>query len=87
MGVPYHVTDTIHHTSCPTHPSKINAILCIAEMHNHRVLVLSAFGCGAFRNPPYHIACLFRQVEYLQLIVAANDTPMTEAKIASNNCI
>ena len=25
-------------------------------------IVLSAFGCGAFRNPPAHIASLFKRV-------------------------
>jgi uncharacterized protein (TIGR02452 family) len=39
---------------------KIRAILRIAANHGHADLVLSAFGCGAFRNPPRHMAELFR---------------------------
>ena len=30
--------------------------------HGHDSLVLSAFGCGAFQNPPDHIARLFKEV-------------------------
>jgi uncharacterized protein (TIGR02452 family) len=41
---------------------KIRAILRIAAHHNQTDLVLSAFGCGAFRNPPHHMAELFRAV-------------------------
>jgi uncharacterized protein (TIGR02452 family) len=41
---------------------KIRAILRIAAAHGHADLVLSAFGCGAFRNPPHHVAQLFREV-------------------------
>lgn len=29
--------------------------------NGQRTLVLSAFGCGAFRNPPRHMAELFRE--------------------------
>lgn len=32
----------------------------IARENGQRALVLSAFGCGAFRNPPRHMAELFR---------------------------
>lgn len=39
---------------------KIRAILRIARENGQRVLVLSAFGCGAFHNPPRHVAELFR---------------------------
>jgi len=38
---------------------KIRAILRIAAHHRQTALVLSAFGCGAFRNPPHHVAALF----------------------------
>lgn len=34
----------------------------IAAIHNHDSIVLSAFGCGAFRNPPKHMAELFHSV-------------------------
>lgn len=41
---------------------KIRTILRICGEFNHDCLVLSAFGCGAFRNPPHHIARLFNEV-------------------------
>lgn len=41
---------------------KIRAILNIALVNNHDSIVLSALGCGAFRNPPEHIAELFKEV-------------------------
>lgn len=41
---------------------KMRTILRIAGKHNHDALVLSAFGCGAFCNPPEHVALLFREV-------------------------
>jgi uncharacterized protein (TIGR02452 family) len=40
---------------------KIAAILRIAAHHGHTELVLSAFGCGAFGNPPQHVAELFAE--------------------------
>jgi uncharacterized protein (TIGR02452 family) len=40
---------------------KIEGILSIAVENGHTVLILSAFGCGAYMNPPGHIARLFRQ--------------------------
>ena len=41
---------------------KMRTILRIAGKHNHNALVLSAFGCGAYCNPPEHIAMLFKEV-------------------------
>ena len=41
---------------------KIRTILRIASHHRHDSLVLSAFGCGAFGNPPGHMAELFAEV-------------------------
>jgi uncharacterized protein (TIGR02452 family) len=41
---------------------KIRTILRIGGEFNHDCLVLSAFGCGAFRNPPGHMAKLFKEV-------------------------
>ncbi|GHU16623.1 hypothetical protein FACS1894163_06270 [Spirochaetia bacterium] len=41
---------------------KIRTILRIVGSHGHDSLVLSAFGCGAFSNPPNHMALLFREV-------------------------
>jgi uncharacterized protein (TIGR02452 family) len=41
---------------------KMRTILRIAGKYQHDCLILSAFGCGAFQNPPKHIAALFREV-------------------------
>eukprot|EP01112_Ceratiomyxa_fruticulosa_P013076 TRINITY_DN3658_c0_g3_i1.p1 TRINITY_DN3658_c0_g3~~TRINITY_DN3658_c0_g3_i1.p1 ORF type:complete len:582 (+),score=89.91 TRINITY_DN3658_c0_g3_i1:204-1748(+) len=41
---------------------KIQTILSIAATHSHDSVVLGAFGCGAFRNPPAHMARLFQEV-------------------------
>jgi uncharacterized protein (TIGR02452 family) len=41
---------------------KIRTILRIARTNGHTTLVLSAFGCGAFRNPPHHMALIFQEV-------------------------
>ena len=41
---------------------KMRTILRIGKAHFHDSLVLSAMGCGAFANPPVHIAKLFHQV-------------------------
>lgn len=41
---------------------KIRTIFRIAVAHGHRNLVLGAFGCGAFCNPPAHMAQLFHEV-------------------------
>lgn len=43
---------------------KIESIFAIGYQHNHDCLVLSALGCGAFKNPPKHIALLFKSVIY-----------------------
>ena len=41
---------------------KMRTIFRIGLMQGHDSLVLSAMGCGAFSNPPAHIAKLFHQV-------------------------
>jgi len=41
---------------------KIQLILCIGLETHHDCLVLSALGCGAYRNPPHHVAQLFKEV-------------------------
>jgi len=41
---------------------KIRTMLRITGKHNHDSLVLGAWGCGAFCNPPNHIALLFKEV-------------------------
>lgn len=40
---------------------RILAVLGTAVQHGHDAIVLSAFGCGAFGNPPRHVAQLFRE--------------------------
>lgn len=42
--------------------NKIRTILNIGVLHHHDSLVLGALGCGAFHNPPAHIARLFHEV-------------------------
>ena len=42
--------------------NKIRTIFRIGFMHGHDSLVLGAFGCGAFRNPPREMAQLFKEV-------------------------
>ena len=42
--------------------NKIRTIFRIACDNNQRNLVLGALGCGVFRNPPEHVAELFREV-------------------------
>ena len=41
---------------------KLAAVLSIGLDHGHDSIVLSAFGCGAFRNPPEHIAEIFKEL-------------------------
>lgn len=42
--------------------NKMRTILRIGLRHGHDAIILGAFGCGAFQNPPQHIAELFREV-------------------------
>lgn len=42
--------------------NKIRTIFRIGLRKGHDALVLGAWGCGAFRNPPAHIARLFHEV-------------------------
>lgn len=41
---------------------KMRTIFRIGLLHHHNSLVLRGLGCGAFRNPPAHIARLFHEV-------------------------
>lgn len=42
--------------------NKTRTILRIGLLHGHDALVLGALGCGAFCNPPRHVAQLFHEV-------------------------
>ena len=42
--------------------SRIKKILDVAAKENVEVLVLGAFGCGAFRNPPEIVADIFNSL-------------------------
>lgn len=42
--------------------NKIRTVLRIAADNGQRYLVLGALGCGAFHNPPKHVAELFRDI-------------------------
>ena len=42
--------------------NKIRAILRVGLIKGHDSLVLGAFGCGAFKNPPTEMARLFKEV-------------------------
>jgi uncharacterized protein (TIGR02452 family) len=42
--------------------NKIRAILRVGLIKGHDSLVLGAFGCGAFCNPPQEMAQLFKEV-------------------------
>lgn len=42
--------------------NKIRHILQIAYKHGHDTVILGALGCGAWKNPPYHVAEIFRDI-------------------------
>ena len=42
--------------------NKLRSILNIAIDNEIDVLVLGAIGCGAFHNPPHHVALLFKEI-------------------------
>ena len=42
--------------------NKLRTILNIAIDNEVDILVLGAIGCGAFRNPPHHVALLFKEI-------------------------
>ncbi|KAL9654602.1 hypothetical protein ABK040_006664 [Willaertia magna] len=41
---------------------KIISFFEVALLKGHDCLIISSIGCGAYANPTYHIACLFREV-------------------------
>ena len=54
--------ERLHPDCVPGTLNKIRTVMNIAADHGVNNLVLGALGCGAFRNPPRHIAELFAQV-------------------------
>lgn len=44
------------------HTQRAKKILSVAALHEAEVLILGAFGCGAFCNPPEVVAAAFRDV-------------------------
>ncbi|MFO0659280.1 MAG: TIGR02452 family protein [Polyangiaceae bacterium] len=47
-----HLASTVRSTRCRT-------LLTLASTHQHRVLILGAWGCGVFRNDPTEVAETF----------------------------
>jgi len=56
--------DRLYITDSLVEPTKekIRTILRITGKNKHDCLVLGAFGCGAYANPPNHMAELFKEV-------------------------
>lgn len=52
----------ISDTVVPIVKNKIRTIFRIALDNSQHNLVLSAWGCGAYKNPPQHIAALFKDI-------------------------
>lgn len=61
---PIHLTEDGHmpETAKVITRNKIRTIFRIGLLKGHDSLVLGAFGCGAFRNPPREMAQLFKEV-------------------------
>ena len=55
-------TGQLQDRDATTVKGKIRAILRIALLNKHTKLVLGALGCGAYGNPPAHVARLFHEV-------------------------
>ena len=42
--------------------SRIKRILDVAYLNNKEVLILGAYGCGAFHNPPEVVSKIFKEL-------------------------
>ena len=61
---------------------KIRTSFRIGLLHGHDALVLGAFGCGAFHNPPAEVARLFHEVmEEEELFMEFNEKVWLRAAI------
>lgn len=68
---------------------RVDALLSVAEHLNYSVLVLGAWGCGAFRNPPQQVARIFYEAladrfasSFQHVVFAVYDRPDWE----ESNC-
>lgn len=57
---------------CELHQKRLRQILNVAVQHGAEVIILGAFGCGAFLNPPFVVAEAISRVlpDYLQCFKA-----------------
>ncbi|KAF0520292.1 hypothetical protein F8M41_016421 [Gigaspora margarita] len=73
---------TMHPEAKDTTRKKIQAILNIGLENGHDCIILSAFGCGAFRNPPSIIAQLFYEVISEEYAGGGKNLPRTYRHIS-----
>ena len=71
------------------HESRARRILDVAKSENEEVLVLGAFGCGAFRNPPEIVADVWAKVlqDYLYDFKTIEFAVMSNPSKPSDNFI
>jgi hypothetical protein len=62
LNKPSLILDQLDPDLIDTAKNKIRTIFRIAYLNGHRNMVLSAFGCGSFQNPPTQTALLFKNV-------------------------
>ena len=69
--------------------SRIRRLFTLAAMEGNEVLILGAFGCGAFRNPPEVVAKVFKAVmqeyrfcfETIEYAIYCNDWDMQNYEV------
>ena len=60
--MPPRVGERLKPEDCERLKIKVRLILQIAIQKGHDAVVLGALGCGAWRNPPQHVAEIFQEV-------------------------
>uniref|UniRef100_A0A7S4UG93 Microbial-type PARG catalytic domain-containing protein n=1 Tax=Alexandrium monilatum TaxID=311494 RepID=A0A7S4UG93_9DINO len=96
LDAPYHVsvitaaapchpdlsTDAARHEYAELMQAKVDSLLSVIEHLGYTELVLSAWGCGAFRNPPKEVARIFREAlhgkfagAFRRIVFAVYDRP------------